>query len=221
MCIKYIMKSQSIFIFFFCAISICQAQVSIGPTIGLNYAFVEFQNTTLKKFPISSSFKFRKKSKLAPSIGFKTEIPINKNFFISANSAYLKSSNRLYACHLVCGTAYFEMDQILAMSSLNYIFPKQISIGLGVNYLRGTYKYQFDGVMMPKFKDVGILFSGNYKFKQFVLEMFYVQSIKSFGTKLSDNTFFIKPINNLQFSLSYLFKAKFRSGEKDIDCPRF
>lgn len=62
------MGSYIIFILFFYITLICQAQISIGPTFGLNYSFVEFQNTTLKKFPISTSFKFRKKSKLAPSI---------------------------------------------------------------------------------------------------------------------------------------------------------
>lgn len=112
------------------------------------------------------------------------------------------------------------MDQILAMSSLNYIFPKQFSLGLGINYLHGVYKYSFD-TTMPKFKDMGILLLGNYKFNQFVLELLYIHSLKSYGTKLTDDTFFIKPIHNLQLSISYLFKIKFNSGEKDIKCSRF
>lgn len=207
------------------SVSFCQAQISIGPTLGLNYSFVEFQNSTKDKMPLTESYQFERTSNPAPLIGYKAEIPVNNSFFITINNAFVRSNNKIYDCYSRCETWLFQIDQILVMSSLNYMLPKQFSLGLGVNYLYGRYDRKYTLLdIKPNFRDVGVLFSGNFKYNQFVLELLYIHSIKSFGSTVSDGIFILKPIHTFQLSISYLIRNKFRFNRvnrKDLDCPKF
>ncbi len=198
------------------------AQLSIGPTVGLNQTYVESIKPLLVVDSLSaySVDKLQKKSRLTPTIGIKIEIAINPSFFVSLNSSFLKSENAIPTCGFWCTKEYFTINQLLSTAYLNYIFFEKFSIGIGTSFLYGNDAKKFYDEK-PIFKDLGIAYSASYQFNEFVFELIYNQSLQSYGSKDIDGTFYLQPINTLQLNISYLFKTNLRLSKKELNCPRF
>jgi len=201
---KIIMKYNLLLLFFFTTSSIV-AQISIGPSIGLNQTYM-YAKSNNNQFIVENIFEPN------PSFGIKSEFFLwNKKAKITLNSNYYhrKVLATKFGFNPLESVDYNSINSALI---LNKSITSNLYIGLGMHYVHVqsiNFNYSNgDTEIYEKKNDFGIVGSINYDFKNFVVDFNYGYSYKTNEFHQNEIEQRFEPITFMQLQLTYLFPLK-------------